>query len=244
MAGAAAAWIGSGCLVAPTSQPVGRINYLGPTADRPDTLVVLLPGWGDRAGDFDRNGLIEAMRVAGIDADVVAVNAHSGCCWRDKLVRRLEIDVIERARAEGYSSIWVAGISMGAQGALLAAERFEDIDGVVLLSPWLGAHPVVSQIEAAGGLHAWTPSSHGRDTMTRLWCWMKQAGAGHAAPLYLGFGADERWRSISLLAEALPTERVVVTPGGHDWPTWRRAWPKLLARGAFAGPAVGAIARG
>jgi S-formylglutathione hydrolase FrmB len=232
---AAAGMLATGCVVRPTSQPVGRINYLGPTAHQPDTLVILLPGWGDRARDFERYGLIGAMRGAGIDADVVAVNAHSGCCWRNKLAKRLEIDVIERARAEGYASVWVAGISMGAQGALLAAERIVDIDGVVLLSPYLGAHPVTAQIEAAGGLHAWSPPSTGRDTMTRVWCWIKETGERGSCPLYLGCGAEERWRSIAIMQQALPDERVVVTPGGHDWPTWRRAWPELLKRGAFVG---------
>lgn len=241
IASAAGAVLASGCVVAPTAKPVGRIDYPGPTGARSDTLVVLMPGYGDRARDFHRYGLIDAMRVASIDADVVAVDAHCGCCWRRKLTQRLEVDVIARARARGYSRIWIAGISMGGQAALLAAERLASIDGVVLLSPYLGAHPVVGQIEAAGGLRAWLPPPGGRDAMTRVWCWLKAAGERRSFPLFLACGADERWRSLSILASALPRERVVVAPGGHDWPTWRRVWPVLLARGAFSpAPKLGA----
>jgi hypothetical protein len=29
--------------------------------------------------------------------------------------------------------------------------------------------------------------------------------------------------------DGLPRERVVVTPGGHEWSTWCHAWPELLA---------------
>lgn len=235
MSRAGAALLTSGCIVRPTREPVRRIAYPSPTPYSPDALVVLLPGWGDRAQDFARHGFIDAMRAAGIDADVVAVDAHSGCCWRRKLARRIELDVIERARSQGYASIWLAGISMGGQGALLAAERFDDVDGVVLLSPWLGTHPIVTQIEASGGLQAWTPPPvTRRDPMTRVWSWLEKAVRARACPLYLACGADERWRSITLLVEALPAENVVVAPGGHDWPTWSRAWPELLARGAFA----------
>jgi pimeloyl-ACP methyl ester carboxylesterase len=234
MSRAGAALLTSGCIVRPTNEPMRRIAYPSPRPYSPDTLVVLLPGWGDRARDFQRHGFIDAMRAAGIDADVVAVDVHSGCCWRRKLARRIELDVIERARSEGYTSIWLAGISMGGQGALLTAERFDDVDGVVLLSPWLGAHPIVTQIEASGGLRAWTPPPTRRDPMTRVWSWLGEVVRESARPLYLACGADERWRSITLLVEALPAEHVVVAPGGHDWPTWRRAWPELLVRGAFA----------
>jgi pimeloyl-ACP methyl ester carboxylesterase len=237
MVGALGTLSTAGCIVLPTREPLSRTVYPGPNAKRPATLVILLPGWGDRASDFARHGFIDAMRRAGVDADVVAVDAHSGCCWRKQLTQRLEDDILDPARSDGYETVWVAGISMGAQGALLAAAHCEDVDGVVLLSPWLGAHPVVTRIEAAGGLQRWRPPAKGQDAMTRIWSWLRAARCEGGCPVYLAHGTHERWRSIAILVDALPRERVVVAPGGHDWSTWSHAWPELLERGAFASAA-------
>jgi hypothetical protein len=50
--------------------------------------------------------------------------------------------------------------------------------------------------------------------------------------LYLGYGSDDRLaRTGTLLADALPKERVFIRPGGHDWRTWRRLFSEFLDHG-------------
>lgn len=225
-----------GCAGESGNATVPSVTYLGPTPGRPETLVVLLPGYGDTARDFDRHGLIDAMRRAGVDADVVAVAAHHGYHARRRLIDRLAQDVIGPARRRAYRHIWVAGISMGGMRALLAAQRFPEVEGVVVLSPYLGSHPTTMRIHGAGGLRRWTPPTIRGDPTTELWRWLKAARARGTPPVYLAYGAQEHWRGIAVLAEALPADHVVVAPGGHAWTTWRRAWPELLARGALQDP--------
>jgi hypothetical protein len=31
-----------------------------------------------------------------------------------------------------------------------------------------------------------------------------------------------------MLAAALPAERAICVPGGHDWKTWRQLWDRFL----------------
>ena len=50
--------------------------------------------------------------------------------------------------------------------------------------------------------------------------------------LYLGYGSDDRLaRTGTLLADALPKERVFIRPGRHDWRTWRRLFSEFLDHG-------------
>ncbi|HEU0105846.1 MAG TPA: hypothetical protein VFT38_06715, partial [Vicinamibacteria bacterium] len=46
-----------------------------------------------------------------------------------------------------------------------------------------------------------------------------------------------------LLASALPADRVLVAPGGHDWKAWDRLWTEFLAHGAFPGTIQAAAGR-
>ena len=101
--------------------------------------------------------------------------------------------------------LWLMGISLGGWGCLmLARRRPAEIDGLFLLAPFLGS----------------------RDPQPL------EAGL---PPIWLGFGDADRYRQPSeALARQLPAERVVVVPGGHDWETWIRLWPALLAKTPLA----------
>jgi len=142
--------------------------------------------------------------------------------------------VIDPAREAGYRDIWLAGISLGGLGALLYTQQHShDIAGVILLSPYLGDPPVIDEIREAGGLRRWTPGAISEvDYQRRLWVWLKEVAAAPEGfpPIFLGFGRQDRFADAhTLLAEALPRERVFVTDGGHDWPTWRPLWGTILA---------------
>jgi pimeloyl-ACP methyl ester carboxylesterase len=210
-----------------TNAPLMRIAY--PGEEESTTLIVLLPGIGDLAEDFERRGFIAEMRRHGISADALAIDAHYGYYASRAIHERLTQDVIASAREAGYEHIWLAGISLGGFGAAsYAARNAENIAGLLLLAPYLGGAELVREITAAGGAGNWQPGTVNEDDFQRgLWAWFKQnlddAAAG--LPVYLGYGERDMFESAhALLAELLPDRQVHVIPGGHDWQTWKKLW--------------------
>ena len=224
----------SGCTPA-AKAPVRTVAYGHAGAEAADTLLVLLPGRGDRAETFAAEGFVDAVRAADPRVDVIAADAHIGYYLRNVIVDRLWEDVVAPARARGYARVWLAGISMGGLGAVAFARAHPDaVAGLCLLAPYLG-DDVVAEVRRAGGLARWRPSG-APDDFARLWLFLKGYATGAPAlpALWLGFGRADRFVAAhELLAAALPADRVLRADGGHDWLPWRALWAELLARRPF-----------
>ncbi len=200
-----------------------------------DTLIVLLPGSYSLPEEFQREGFVKTVRARHLAADLVLVDAHVRYYQNRSIVDRLAEDVIRPAHAKGYRRIWLAGISIGAVGAMLYADAHpEDIDGVVLIAPYLGTALTAKTIRIAGGLQAWpAPELAPGDIDTILWRWLQAqtapTPAGKKLPLVLGYGLQDRFvYNDEVLAAALPPSSVFTAPGGHDWPPWRALWSHIV----------------
>lgn len=222
-----------GC-VRPLSVPIETVLLAG-IGQPHRILFIYLPGNGDAADAFKRNGLISLLRDRNISADVLGVNADLGYYRNGSIMDRLKQDVIDPAINRGYDRIWLVGNSLGAYGSILYAARYPaDISGVVLLGAYAGERGIIREIEHAGGLRTWEPGAiEKKDWDRQFWSWLKQY-EGHALeypPVYLGYGRWDRFTyGQDLLATVLPADRVVVVSGGHDWSTWKLAWGLLLER--------------
>lgn len=220
----------------PTPVPLRTVSY--PGGGQPRTLVVLLPGRRDSPEDFGRFGFPEMAAQAGAKVDMIAVDAHLGYYTKRTIVDRLRQDVIAPARRR-YDRVWLVGISLGGTGSLLyTAEHPEDVDGILLLAPFLGDEKVVEEVAAGGGLRGWkAPEPLAPDDFQhRLWAWLEryEGGSGGRIPLYLGYGRSDSFaRANGLLGEVLPRERVLTEPGGHGWEAWRALWADFLRTGAL-----------
>ncbi|HET7794622.1 MAG TPA: alpha/beta hydrolase [Rhizobacter sp.] len=219
--------------------PMRTIAEPARCSTRPDTLLVLLPGMRSLPEEFQREGFVQAVRDRQIAADVLLVDAHWGYYDNRSIVDRLRADVIQPARLQGYRHIWLAGISLGGVGAMLYAEAWAgEVDGVVMLAPYLGTLESAQQIQSAGGLAAWQAPPDGDDDV-RLWRWL-QVQTQHTAdakklPLYLGYGQSDRFAfNAEVLRQALPAGRVFTTAGGHDWDAWTVLWQAVLDAGALS----------
>ena len=223
----------AGCLfIPPARAPIPSILAADPEA-RQKTLVVMLPGMGDRAADFVEAGFVETDPHP--DFDVIAVDAHFGYYTERNLVPRLHEDVIVPALARGYEKIWLLGISMGGFGSLLYASEYpNEISGVILLSPFLGSPGLIRQIEAAGGLESWNGAADGYDEHEiAIWRWLKRQLSDPASgrPVILGYGRSERMaRTYGPLIEALDPSRLFRIPGRHEWTTWKPLWATISDR--------------
>jgi hypothetical protein len=210
----------------PASVPMRTVLY-GPAPDT-DRLLLLLPGRHDSADSFGRYGFPEAAREAGLRAEIAAADAHLGYYARRAVHTRLHEDVLAPARARGRRRVWLAGISLGGLGSgILASEVAEQVEGMILIAPYLGPDSLVREIGGVGGLRAWSPPPAPQG-FPRLWAWLRGYDDGRDAKLptlILAYGEDDRYRAAHrLLAAVLPPSRVLVLPGGHDWPTWLALW--------------------
>jgi len=239
---AACALLFAGCAPRTLAVPMATQRDRSACPARTDTLLVLLPGAYSDPQEFVREGFIDEVRERRLAVDVLRVDAHLGYYDNRSIIDRLRADVIAPAQAQGYRSIWIAGISIGGLGSMVYAdERPGDVAGIVVLAPYLGERPIAIDIDNAGGLARWhaptilpeLPPREQREL--RLWQWL-QAYTAHPPPrdhpsLWLGYGLDDRFAfSHRLLADILPADHVATTEGGHDWPEWMRLWRRLLPR--------------
>jgi pimeloyl-ACP methyl ester carboxylesterase len=242
----AALSLAAGCeALRPATAPIPVVIAAGhPGSDR---LLVLLPGRGSSADSYEKEGFVRDARAAGLTADIVAADAHLGY-YQQRIVHvRIAEDLIGPGRARGMRRVWLGGISLGGVGSLITAYKYPaDVDGLLLLAPYLGPDSLIAQIEQAGGLRAWTPPADATDFVA-LWGWLKGYATSPAErpPLILAYGDHDRFvRGERLLAEVLPADRVFTAPGGHDWetwaPLWRRALRHPLLQEALAAQASGA----
>jgi pimeloyl-ACP methyl ester carboxylesterase len=131
---------------------------------------------------------------------------------------------------EAGIAVWLGGISLGGMLALhFAASCGTELAGLCLLAPYMGNRMLIAEIAGAQGLERWQPGAPTEhDAERRVWRYIQNRGED-AAPLYLGFGREDRFASaLRLLAANLPARSVEVVEGGHDWRTWAALWEKFL----------------
>ncbi len=217
---------------------VSRLDYATHVTGDERVLLIMLPGAGMGAAEFAAQGMVAALRAQRLPVDVSVVQPDMGLYLEGGVAAALHHGVIVPARARGYRRIWLLGISLGGMGALhYASAHHGDIEGLVLLAPFLGTRGTMAALAKAGGLGRW-PAAAAAATLPEqhLLGWLTaHLTCGAAAPaLYLGYGQQDRFApGHRLLAAHLPPERVAALPGGHDWPTWVALWRDLLARSPF-----------
>lgn len=202
----------------------------GSPADR--ILLVLLPGAYDLPADFFKYRFVEELRTRKLPVDVVAANAHIGYYENHSVLQRLEADVIGPARATGYRRLWFAGISLGGLGSVIYSYHHSDIEGVILIAPYLGPRNQLQAIADAGGFARWNPGAiDDTDRELKLLAWLKQKLATplNAPDLYLAYGAQDRFaKQLDWVAREMAPDRVFTQHGGHEWQTWLSLWRSVL----------------
>lgn len=223
----------SGCAATGTA-PLQSLSYLRDESARQPNLLVLLRGLGADNTVFAEQGVIDEIRDRGLAFDVIAPDAHLGYYQAETFAQRLKADVIEPARRQGYQQIWLAGFSMGGLGALIyLRDNPQDIDGVLLTSPFLGWPGIHSEINQSGGLAAWMPNeSDPKDWERMIWRWISQQDFSTQVPIWLGYGEGDilTLAGPPLLATVLPEERVFTAPGNHTIATFKTLFRQHLAR--------------
>jgi pimeloyl-ACP methyl ester carboxylesterase len=225
--------LAAGCaLLQPIAVPMPVIERSVGPAGGERILLVLLHGRGDRAARFFEKRFDEIARETGRSFHLVAAEAHLGYYMKGQVETRIREDILVPARKQGFSQVWLVGVSMGGLGALAVAERHpEEIDGVIVLAPYLGSPKVLDSVSRGAPL----PERLGaEDVRTKeLWAWLRSRNPETRPRILVGVGESDRFlESNRLLAGLQPPGRFVEIPGGHDWTTW-----KALFRWALDHPA-------
>ncbi|TNJ34747.1 alpha/beta hydrolase [Arenimonas terrae] len=218
-----------------TTIPTALIAAPQATAQR--VLVVVLPGRGDDLEGLRRSGIAEAIQGAWPEADVELVAMTMPYYFEGRMPQRLHSEVIEPARRRGYAGIWLAGASMGGMGTLLYERQYPgQLDGLVLMAPYLGDRGLIREI-AAKGLKNWSPGAepvaidagnYQREVWRDVQAW---SGSGRSKRAWLAYGdADRLARAMPALRPALVADQVLVRPGGHAWVVWSPAAGEIFAR--------------
>lgn len=202
---------------------------------RSDTLLVLLPPSLSSIDDFYNQGFVDAVRQRKLPVDLMLADIAAQHVIDNTVASTLYTGVLQPARDEGYSAIWLAGISIGGFSALYCAARHADLlAGLYLIAPYPGTGDVLAEIRAAGGGAAWCQQQTSVLDERIWWQWL-----GHEAlkperttPVYLGTGLDDRFLSGQrLLADMLPDSHSHLVSGGHQWATWKALWDDWLDHG-------------
>ena len=218
-----------------TPPAIDCIRHPAPGGGEARILLVMLPGYGMARDDFARHGFIAALHERGWPVEVVTAQPDVDLYLDGSIAERLDADIVRPAR-RAASRLWLLGVSLGAMGALLYAQRhIGGVAGTILLAPFLGTAGLIAEVAAAGGLARWDPGAvRPVDIERQLLAWLKTKPPG-TPELHVGYGRGDRFAgAAALLADALPAGRAVVTDGGHDWPTWSRLWRETLDRNPFA----------
>lgn len=213
-----------------TSIPIKTIHYTQDAKQEINSarqLMVLLPGIGDRAGVFDKYGVIDVIRKTHPTMDVVAVDAHFKYYEARTIIDRLRQDIIKPALDTGYGAIYLGGTSLGGFGSLLYLKQHpNDIDKIFILAPYLGDAQDYNYL-----LENTAPPQVPRDV--NLWPWLTQLPDDIKDKIYLAYGTNDKFATPNgLLAKQLSPEHTVTQTGKHNWKTWAKLWPRLLEKSA------------
>jgi hypothetical protein len=204
-------------------------------------LLVALPGAYMGPQDFATAGFDRMVLDHRLPVDVAAAGIESSLYLDNAVPERIRADIVLPAQGRGYRRIWLLGISLGGMGALQYLRAYpSEIEGAILLAPFLATRGLIVEVGRAGGLSSWRPTQLASGEIERpllLWLGSQDFAAAESPIVYLGCGRNDRFAAAStLLSARLPQERFVEADGGHDWPTWTNLWRLILARHPFEVP--------
>ncbi len=219
------------CIFLPraTPEPVQTLSAGNPKGGE---LVVFLPGRWSKIEEFQQESFFEIASKRWPNARLVAADLHLGYYKNRSMARLLHEDVIAPAKRSGVKSIKIVGISMGGLGALIYDTEYpQQIDEIILLSPFVGEEKVLLEIQAAGGLRKWRPAAvKDEDFSRKLWLGLREnwLEKGNQPRIILSCGTEDRLAESNRLfaKEFLKPAAQKWMTGDHDWPTWRALFEK------------------
>ena len=218
-----------GCSGSRNKKALPSVRYSGMTGKR--SLVVLLPTIGGKGSHYETEGFLDEVWERGFEASLEVVDVTPTLYLGNRIVELLKTEVIEPAKSEGFEEFYLVGISLGGHAVLLYATEYpEDVDGVVVIAPFISGDTASEAIDDAGGLDTWEDCPFLAWTHAcNLWKSLKVyvSDPRNQRKVVLGFGTEDIFvDQCRILADVLLPEQVFTVPGGHDWETWKKLFIK------------------
>jgi pimeloyl-ACP methyl ester carboxylesterase len=227
----------SGCItIGDYEVPIATVLVPSTQVAAMHPLVIVLPGIKADAQALKEHGIADAVHRSWPQADVLLTSATFAYYIHRNIVDRLDADVVEPARKQGYQQIWLAGASVGGMGVLFYEYAHPGaMTGLILMAPWLGDSALLDEIRKAGGVRSWDPGPKpGRvddDNYQReMWRVIKHCSDDPAAArrVWMVVGKDDKLIAADrLLASALPPSHAVEIEGRHSWETFVAAAERI-----------------
>ena len=228
----------SGCsIIFAVETPVPALHYPAPDGST-SKMVVFLPGFAEGPEQFENNDFIRLLQERYPSVSAVAMDTHLGYYKKGMLADRVIGETIEPAIAEGYDTIVVVGLSMGGYGALWTSDSIPgDVDGIVLMAPYLGDIDAPKGVKEHGGMREWVASfSDELDFDEIPWIWADGLIYGDRGnpQIVLAYGDADRLKpNASVLEKHLPREHVFTNDGPHKWTAWTPLWSDIMESGVL-----------
>jgi S-formylglutathione hydrolase FrmB len=178
---------------------------------------------------MQKEGVPEAIHRGWPEPDILMADLTINFYRKGLATRRLHDEIVLPSRQQGYSEIWLAGGSMGGLGALMYEWQHPGkMDGLILISPYMGSSSVTDDIREAGGLKSWDSGERTavmqKDNYDRLVWQMAQGWIGDEVKLqrvWLMCGdEDSLYPDVQMLGDILPENRYFPGAGDHSWDYW------------------------
>jgi esterase/lipase superfamily enzyme len=218
-----------GCSGTRGKKALPSVRYSGMTGKR--SLVVLFPTIGGKGSHYETQGFLDEVWQRGFEASLEVLDVKPSLYLGSRIVELVKTEVIEPAKTEGFEDFYLVGISLGGHGALLYATTYpEDVDGIVLLAPFISGDTASEAIDEAGGLDTWEDCpflawTHACNLWKSLQVYVSDPR--NQRKVVLGFGTEDIFvEQCRILSDELLPEQVFTVPGGHDWVTWKKLFIK------------------
>ncbi len=227
----------SGCLGHGKPAEPMPTHWIPSPVGEPEALVIVLPGRADDVAGLYEAGIAQAIQRGWPEADVLLTGATLPYYLAGDLPQRLHDRLIAPLRSR-YRQIWLLGASMGGLGTLLYEHGYPDqLDGLVLMAPYMGERKLIREVRDAGGPARWQPgpqavSLQEGEPRREAWRVVKRWSErpARAQQVWLAVGRDDPFLEVAdMIAPLLPADHYLALDGGHRWTVWNAAATEIFA---------------